>query len=257
MDSRGLKDRERTFGSWITIGHPIVAELMAQAGFDWLAVDTEHGAIDLPQAQVLFQAMRAGNPACVPFVRLVGNQYEVTKRYLDAGAMGVIVPLVKSADEAREAVKSVKYPPEGERGVGITRAHMYGPGFEDYMARANRETVVVVQIEHTRSVENIEEILAVPGVDVVFMGPYDLSASMGITAQFDHPRMKTAIKRVLQACENAKVLPGIHVVPPSIDEVKRRLDEGFRFIAYSLDILMLGEMCREGLKEIKKLRDVR
>ena len=226
---------------------------MAQCGFDWLAVDCEHGANDLVQSQVLFQAMRAGTPECVPFVRLPGNSYESTKRFLDAGAKGVIAPLVNSADDACEVIRSVKYYPKGERGVGISRAHAYGLDFDNYLARANTETIVVVRIEHIRAVERIDEILSTPGVDAAFLGPYDLTASLGVPRQFDHPDVRDAVKRILTACQEHAVAPGIHVVEPQPDEVKRRLDEGFRLIAYSLDILLLSGACRDGLQAISEL----
>ena len=241
-------------GSWINTCSPIVAELMAATGFDFLTVDVEHSAVDVPQAQVLFQAIRAGNPDCAPLVRLPGNDYATTKRYLDAGAIGVIAPLINSAEQAQELVRAVKYPPQGLRGVGFCRANMYGMRFDEAVTTANDQTLVCVQIEHVDGVQHIDEILSVPGVDAVFIGPYDLSASMGITGQFDHPKMIEARQRILEACEEHGVAPGIHVVPPDADEVVRRLHEGYRLIAYSLDITMLIQACQTGLSAIRHRR---
>ena len=239
-------------GSWVNTLSPVAAELMSAASFDFLTVDAEHSAVDVPQAQVLFQAIRAGNPDCAPLVRLPGNDYAITKRYLDAGAVGVIAPLINSPEQARELVRSVKYPPEGERGVGFCRTNMYGMHFDKAIADANDRTLVCVQIEHIEGVRSIDEILSVPGVDAVFVGPYDLTASMGITAQFEHPDMQKAMRRILEACKRHGIVPGIHVVQPDVAEVLRRYKEGYRLIAYSLDITMLHRACVDGLAEIRR-----
>jgi 2-dehydro-3-deoxyglucarate aldolase len=239
-------------GSWINTVSPIVAEIMSAAAFDFLVVDAEHSAVDVPQALTIFQAIKAGNPDCKPMVRLKGNDYTETKRYLDAGATGVIAPLINTAEEAQELVRSVKYPPLGERGVGFGRSHGYGFDFDNYMQKANDETFVCVQIEHIKAVENIDSIFSVKGVNAAFIGPYDLSASMGITGKFNHPDFIKAIDTIQKKCDEYNILPGIHVVQPEPDEVKQKIKEGFKMIAYSLDITMLGTVCRKGLKEIKQ-----
>jgi 2-dehydro-3-deoxyglucarate aldolase len=238
-------------GSWINTASPIVAEIMSAAGFDFLVIDAEHSAVDVPQALTIFQAIKAGNPDCRPFVRLAGNQYSETKRYLDAGAKGIIAPLINTAAEAKELVRSAKYPPEGERGVGYGRSHSYGFDFDCYMERANKDIFVCVQIEHIKAIENLDEIFSVKGIDAAFIGPYDLSASMGITAQFNHPDYIQAWNRILDKCNEYKILPGIHVVQPNPSEVLEKINAGFKMIAYSLDITMIGHSCRKGLNEIK------
>lgn len=248
-----LADGEVLIGSWINSGSPIVAELMAASGFDFLCVDVEHSAVDLPQTQALFEAIRSGRPECGAVVRLHGVDYAFVKRYLDAGAVGIVAPLVRSGEEAALLVKAAKYPPEGLRGVGFCRANSYGLRLADECARANGETFVAVQIEHIDAVRNLDAILAVPGIDAAFIGPYDLTASMGITAQFEHPDYLAARAAILAACERHAVAPGIHVVAPDVSEVQRRIAEGFRFIGYSLDITMLSTMCVQGMAA---LRDV-
>ena len=239
-------------GSWVNTLSPVAAELMSAAGFDFLTVDAEHSAVDVPQTQVLFQAIRAGNPDCAPLFRLPGNDYAITKRYLDAGAVGVIAPLINSPEQARELVRAVKYPPEGERGVGFCRANMYGIHFDEAIANTNDQTLVCVQIEHIEGVRNIDEILSIPGVDAVFVGPYDLTASMGITAQFEHPDTQKAMRRIIEACKRHGIVPGVHVVQPDVAELVRRYKEGYRLIAYSLDITMLHRACVDGLAEIRR-----
>jgi len=249
---RILQTGGSVIGSWINTGSPIVAELMATMGFDFLTVDAEHSAVDLPQAQLLFQAIRAGNTDCAPLVRLPGHDYAITKRYMDAGAVGVIAPLINSAEQAAEVVRAVKYPPQGGRGVGYCRANSYGLYLDEVVATANEQTLVCIQIEHVEGIRNIDEILSVPGIDAVFIGPYDLSASMGITGQFDHKEMVEARQRVLDACRAREIAAGIHVVQPNVDEAVRRFQEGYRLIAYSLDITMLTHVCRRGLSEIRR-----
>ncbi|NQU59145.1 MAG: 2,4-dihydroxyhept-2-ene-1,7-dioic acid aldolase, partial [Rhodospirillales bacterium] len=174
-----LTNNETTIGSWITLGHSAVAELMAKTGgFDWLVIDMEHSVIELSQAQEMMQAIDlAGVP---PLVRLTSNDENLIKRVMDAGAHGVVVPLVNSKEDAERAVASVYYPPRGTRGTGLARAQGYGATFPEYKAWLKENGVVVVMIEHIDAVNAIDEILAVPGVDGFIIGPYDLSASLGV-----------------------------------------------------------------------------
>ncbi len=238
-------------GSWINTASPIVAEILSGSDFDFLVVDAEHSAVDIEKSVLLFQAIAAGNGECIPMVRLPGNVYSETKRYLDAGAMGVIAPLINTAAGAKELVESVKYPPLGKRGVGYGRSHAYGFQFDRYMSRANDDTFVCVQIEHVDAIPNLDAIFSTKGVDAAFIGPYDLSASMGLTAQFDHKRYVEASTAILRKCRDHGIIPGIHVVQPDVNEVLKRIDEGFQFIAYSLDITILGHFSRAGLAAIR------
>ncbi len=240
-------------GSWINTASTIVTEIMSAAGFDFLTIDIEHSSIDIERTSQLFQAMKSGNRDCIPLVRLHGNTYAENKRYLDAGAMGVIAPLIKTGEEADVLVKSVKYPPEGERGVGYCRANGYGFSFNSYINSSNRNTFICVQIEHIDSVKNIDKIFSVEGIDAAFIGPYDLSASMGITGDFNNTDYREVIKIITRKCDSFNLIPGIHVVQPNPDEVKQRIDEGFKLIAYSLDITMLGLQCRQGIEKINSL----
>lgn len=249
---QALKTGEVIIGSWINSCSPIVAELMATTGFDFLTVDAEHSAVNLSQVQALFQAIRSGSSDCAPLVRLPGNDYAITKQFMDAGAAGVIAPLINCAAQAEEVVRAVKYPPQGGRGVGYCRANAYGATLEEVVQTANDHTLVCVQIEHKTGVENINEIVSVPGIDAVFIGPYDLSASFGETGKFESPRMLAAKQRILSACLEHGIAPGIHVVQPDPEEVFRRMAEEYQLIAYSLDITMLMQACQTGLKNIRQ-----
>ena len=244
-----LVQREQTVGSWITIGSSVVAEIMARAGFDWLVVDMEHSAITLDIAQDLIRVIDlCGVP---PLVRVGHNQPNLIKRVMDAGAHGVIVPMVNTREEAEQAVRSVKYPPMGFRGVGLARAQKYGRDFEGYRRWNQEHSVIIVQVEHILAVENLEEILNVPGVDGFIVGPYDLSGSLGVPGQFDHPDVLEALQRIKDVAAEKNALAGFHVIQPEPAAFEQKKSEGYHFIAFSLDILFLGQSCARALASIK------
>ena len=247
-----LKKNELTIGSWITLAHTAIAEIMAGAGFDWLAIDMEHSAITLKEAQQLIQVIGlCGIPA---LVRVEENNPVIIKRVMDAGAHGVIVPMVNSKKLAEQAVSSVKYPPYGRRGVGLARAQGYGLNFENYKKWNNVSSVVIAQIEHSDAIESLEDILSVEGIDGSIIGPYDLSASLGYPGNFCHPSMKEALKQYSFICKKLKKPMGVHVIPPEINELRKAVERGYKFIARSLDTLFLAHSCREGLKSLKPKR---
>ena len=244
-----LRNKELTLGSWITLGHPAIAEMMAQAGFDWLTVDMEHSAITEHQAQQLIQTIELCG--VTPLVRVGNNDATIIKRVMDAGSHGVIVPMVNSREEAQRAVASVKYPPKGIRGVGLARAQKYGADFEGYRQWNETQSVVIVQVEHIKAVEHLEEILSVEGVDGFIVGPYDLSGSLGVPGQFDHPEVVTALNRVKEVSAQMNAVSGFHVISDDASETAKKIEEGYLFVAYSLDILFLGNSCRNGLKTLR------
>ncbi len=233
---------ELTVGSWLSFGYPGVCEVMATAGFDWLVVDMEHTAIDVSQAQQLIQIIDLAG--CVPLVRVGENDPLAIKRAMDAGAHGVIVPMVNTVEEARAAASSVRYPPAGTRGVGLGRAHGYGLAFEKYKSWAEQETILIVQIEHIEGVQNLEEILAVDGVDGFIVGPYDLSGSLGRPGDFTHPQVAAALERVRQIMNDSPKVGGYHIVHSNRPELPARIDQGYRFIAYGDDMVFLAEKVR-------------
>jgi len=243
-----FKKQQVTIGSWITLAHPAIAEIMAEAGFDWLAVDLEHSVITIREAEELIRVIDLCG--VVPLVRLSANDPVQIKRVMDAGAHGVIVPMVNSATEAEQAVLAVRYPPQGTRGVGLARAQGYGNSFDDYLDWVNKESVVIVQVEHIEAVNNLNSILSVDGVDGFIVGPYDLSGSLGIPGHFDHPLMKEAMERIISVGTTSGKVSGIHVVEPDAKEFKQKIERGYRFVAYSLDTRMLDCACRQGLERI-------
>ncbi len=232
-----LSRGEPSVGTWTMIGHPVVAEILAQAGFDWVVLDVEHGVMDWPR--VLGQVQAVQGQGCAAICRIPVNAPEHFKWALDSGAEGVMVPMVRTAEDARQAVTFAKYPPDGIRGVGVCRAHGYGAMFQSYVEHANDETLVILQIEHIDAVDNIDEICAVPGIDAVFIGPYDLSGTMGLMGQVHHPEVEDAVKRVFDAACAADVTVGLLIAEPQPGELAQRIAEGFRFISVGLDTLLL------------------
>lgn len=239
-----LADGGVTIGAWMSMGHVSIAEILASAGYDWVVIETEHTAIDVSEVLRLLGAIEGRG--AVPLVRLAWNDPIQCKAVLDSGAAGVIVPMVNTRADAELAVQSAKYPPLGRRGVGLARAQGYGTTFDDYVRRANDETLLVVQIEHIDAVNNIEAILSVPGIDATFIGPYDLSMSMGRPGQITHPDVIAARERVLAATLAHGLVPGIHLVHPqqAAETIGDVVASGYRFIALGTDILFLGDGCR-------------
>lgn len=247
-----LKNKQITIGSWITLAHPAIAEIMAKAAFDWLAVDLEHSVITIREAEELIRIIDLAG--VIPLVRLTSNNPDQIKRVMDAGSHGVIVPMVNSPEDARRAVEAVKYPPIGKRGVGLARAQGYGTRFQEYLEWQKENSIVIVQVEHIDAVSNLEAIFSVDGVDGYIIGPYDLSGSMGIPGQFEDQGFQAAMNRVRKVAAKMNVAGGIHVIEPEPEQLEQRINEGYRFIAYSLDIRMLDVACRKGLEYVKELR---
>ncbi len=226
-----------SIGSWIQIPNASVAEIMGQAGYDWVAVDMEHGAIGYDQLPDLFRALELGGT--LPLVRLIEGDKRDCRQALDAGAGGVIVPMVESAEQLLDVRDACRWPPAGARGVGFSRANLFGKHFDAYRAEA-QAPFLVAMIEHINAVDNLEDILAVDGLDSVLIGPYDLSASIGLTAQFDAPDFFQAMERIRLLCIQKQIPCGVHVVMPDASELKQRISESYRFIAYSIDAVFLN-----------------
>lgn len=234
---KSLAENRPSIGSWMQIPHASVAEIMGQAGYDWVAVDLEHGAISVHQLPDLFRALELGGT--LPLVRLAQGQTKDCKQALDAGAGGVIVPMVETAAQLMRVRDTCRWPPAGTRGVGFSRANLFGKHFDAYTDEA-QAPLLVAMIEHIRAVENLDAILQVEGLDAILIGPYDLSASMGLTAKFDSPEFIAAMDRIRTLCSEHRTPCGVHVVMPDADALQQRIAEGYRFIAYSIDTVFLN-----------------
>ncbi|PTR05091.1 2-dehydro-3-deoxyglucarate aldolase [Nitrosospira sp. Nsp5] len=238
-----------TIGSWVTLGHPAIAEIMAAAGFDWLVLDMEHSVLELSEVQMLIQVL--DGQQCPAIVRLTSNHPDQIKRVMDAGAAGVMVPMVKTAADAEAAVQAVYYPPRGRRGVGLARAQGYGARFQEYRHWLEDNAIIVAMIEHIDAVNDIDSILSVPGIDAYIIGPYDLSGSMGRPGELDYPDVQSAIEKVREAGRRLGKPGGIHVVEPDPEALRRNIDAGFNFLGYGLDIRILDTLCRGHMQNIR------
>ena len=233
-----LRDRHITIGSWISLSGLDSCEIMAKAGFEWLVVDMEHTAISSGRMVDLIRVIDLCG--VTPLVRVGANDPLLIKHAMDAGARGVIVPMVCSAAEAQRAVASTYYPPVGNRGVGLFRAQSYGSDFEGYRARASAETVVIAQIEHKDAVDRLNEILAVPGIDGFMIGPYDLSGSLGAPGDFNSAAFQSCMSKVTDALRGAPVPGGAHVVHPDRSQLTKLIADGYKFLVYGVDEIFLG-----------------
>lgn len=239
---KALLERQVTIGTWLQINNPTAAEVLANAGYEWIAIDIEHTDIDIVSLTALLRGMYGRGAA--PIARVATNDVMDIRRALDVGAAGILVPFVSTPDQARRAVAAAKYPPQGVRGFSFCRANNWGVDFVAEARSANDRTSVIVMVESVEGVENVEEIVAVDGVDAIFIGPYDLSGSYGMPGQTQAPIVQAACRRVVQACERAGKAVGLLVVRPAPEAVQQAIDDGFTLICLGIDTVFLDEGAR-------------
>jgi 4-hydroxy-2-oxoheptanedioate aldolase len=239
-----LKQGQPSVGTWLTLPDPTAALLMAQVGFDWLTVELEHTPVTFETAAQSFAIIAASGT--VPLARVPWNHGENIKRVLDTGAWGIVVPMVNSRAEAEAAIAAARYAPLGVRSIG---GQLHAVNFQTdpgtYYARANEEILVVLMAEHVKAIEAADEILSLPGIDVVFIGPNDLHHSMGKPPAFDseHKEYVDAVQHILKTARKYGVAPGIHVVDAAA--AQRRIDEGFQFIAVASEAGLMVSKAQE------------
>lgn len=237
---KALREGKPQVGTWLSLGSVVAARFLARTGLPWLTVDMEHSHTDIQTAAMMFGAV--ADAGCVPLARVSVGRHDLIKSVLDCGAMGIVVPMVMDAEEARTIVAATKYPPRGNRSVGGgLHALNYGASAEDYYRQANDEILVVIQTEHIAAVEVADETYAVPGVDAVFVGPNDLAASL--RGPDGSPPSKTlmasTLDRIREAAARQGIASGLHVF--SIDEAKQRLSEGWQFVAVNSELKFMLE----------------
>lgn len=242
-----LRQGRPAIGNWLSFPSPAVAELMAGYGMDWLVIDTEHGPAEWETVEDILRAMRGTQ--VVPLIRVAANDLALIKKALDRGAYGVVVPLVNTVDQATAAVAAAKYPPQGIRGVAGGRVNRYGADLVQYFEEWNQEVLVICQVETAEAVQNVEAIAAVPGVDVLFIGPNDLSANLGRFRQFDHPDFTRAVDRILKAAQTHGKAGGI--MTGGADETLARVGQGYRFVSVGSDTRMLAGATAAAYEKIR------
>lgn len=245
-----LQNGEMVLGTIISeIRNPNIAYMLAQCGFEFFIIDNEHGTYNFETISNMIAAARGAGISVI--VRIPEIKRESILKPLDSGASGLLVPMVNTAEEAKEVVRHAKYPPRGNRGAALRRPHnMYGKvNAGEYLKQANENTFIAVQAETTTSIENIDEIASVEGVDCIFVGPFDLSISLGIPGQINHQIEKDAIEKIAKACKKHNKIAGILMFDQEL--LQQWIDKDFLFAVYSSDITMLADASSEAVKKLK------
>lgn len=246
-----LKNNTVSIGTWVQIGHPACVEVLAGNGFDWICIDLEHGVIDLECLANLFRVIELAGT--VPVARIPINDPVWIHRTLDAGAKGLIVPMIKNKSEALAAISESKYPPVGCRGFGYCRANAYGREFDSYIKTANDEIAIILQIEHIDAINNIDDILSLNDFDGTFIGPLDLAGSMNIS-NLNDTEFKATLQKYLKASVKHKKTTGMHIVRPNDNNIQDAIDAGYKMIALGLDTIFLEEKSREMLSVVSRIK---
>ena len=244
---RAWREGKITYGAWLSIPSAFSAEVMAHQGFDWICIDMQHGVIDYQIAVTMLQAI--STTQTIPFVRVPWNEPGIIGKALDAGAYGVIIPLVNTREQAEAAVGACRYAPAGYRSFGPLRASYYaGP---DYAIHANEEIACIPMIETTTALANLEEILNVPGIDAVYVGPADLSLTLGLPPRMDHDdqSFEQARRAIAEACRRHGIVPGIHA---SAALAPKHAEAGYRMITISTDV---GSMAGASAQDLRSVRE--
>lgn len=248
-----LRAQQATLGCFLGLGSPNAAELLAHAGFDWLVIETEHNALDAAEVQQMLMALNGSET--IPLVRVPSANPVYIQRALDMGALGIVVPLVKTADEAAAIVRATRYPPQGTRSFGALRASHYTFDNQDYFQRANDNLLVVLILETREAVENLEAIAAVPGVDALYFGPFDLCLSLGLNP-FQQPfaEVEAIYQRALAIGQGHGVAIGMGV--GNVEQLHQRCAEGYTMLGYGTDYHLLAAAARTGVAAFRSIDKV-
>jgi len=249
---KALQDGKVIFGPFLKFTDPAVVEIMGFAGFDFVIIDAEHGPISMQNAQNMIRAAETVN--ITPVIRVSDNDEALILRALDIGAQGIEIPKINSRYDAERAVKSLKYFPQGERGVcRYVRAAKYSSMDKfEYFKSANNETIIIAHIEGLEGINNLDKILSVSGIDIIFIGPYDLSQSLGIPGEVNHPLVTEKMKEVILKCKKNKIAVGTFA--DDIVAAKKWISLGVQYMSFSVDVGILYKACKKVVEKLKNNR---
>jgi len=240
------------FAGWVSYAHPSITETFARAGFDFMAIDMEHSTISIEQAQRIIAASQAEGVPCLP--RPFSHSNDWFKPLLESGADGLLVQMVNTASEVGEIIGHLKYPPVGRRSFGVNRAQAYGFDFDEYVQSWNDSSSLIIQVESAEAVENIEELLAFDEIDGVMIGPLDMSGSLGVPGQTNHPKVIEASRKVIEACEKYGKSCGTQVADANEKSVEALFDLGYTYAILGSDLFILWKWAEQMQALIKKMR---
>lgn len=238
-----LRNNQLSLGSWVMSNSTVACEIMSQSGFDWVCVDAEHSQVNKETALEMFRAIELHGAE--PFVRISTCDETEIKKYLDMGAWGIIVPMIKSNEDVIRAISYIKFSPEGNRSFALTRSTGYGEWSDEYFKKANEEIFVAIMIEHIDAISELDSIFSNSVIDAVFIGPYDLSGSMGIPGKFESHEFIEVIELIKNKAKKHNITIGYHEVHPSVEKINKLINNGFRFIACGIDTIFLLEKSKE------------
>lgn len=245
-----LESGEYSAGTWVTIGNPAVAEVSASLDLNFIVLDTEHSTMGLETVENMVRGIGATDGETASIVRVPGNDQVYIKRVLDIGVDGVIVPMIETAEEARSLVDAVRYPPDGVRGIASGRASQYGSEFKDYVENAEDRLVTIAQIESKRGVENAKEIASVDGIDALFLGPADLSGSLGVFAQWESEILNDHIEQAVEVSKEMDLPIGTLII--NQEDIEKRISQGFDYLAVGKDTATLATGTKEMITEYER-----
>lgn len=246
-----LQKRQPVFAGWTSFGHPGPTEIIARAGLDFIGIDMEHSTISQAEAQRIIAASQSAGVCCLP--RISSHNPEMARRLLDSGADGLIVPMIQSAADARAMVEWAKYSPVGKRGFGVGRAQGYGFDFKEYTSNWNASSILIAQIESVDAVACIDEILSVEGLDGVMVGPYDISGSLKVPGQIDHPLVIEAGLKVVKAAKQHGKACATQLVEPDTAKIRKAIEQGYTLIVMASDVFILWKWAERTRADIAAL----
>lgn len=249
---QALRNREQLFAGWVSYSHPSISETFAKAGFDFIAIDMEHSTISLTEGQRIIAACQSEGVACLP--RPVSHSNDYIKPLLESGADGMLIQMVNTPNEVANLINNIKYPPIGKRSYGVSRAQGYGFDFAEYITQWNESSTFIIQVESIDAVNNIEDLLAFDEIDAIMVGPYDISGSLGLPGQLDHPKVIEASKKVIKACEKFNKSCGTQLNDPNKENIQNLFDLGYTYAILGSDLFVLWKWAQQMKNIIDSIR---